>query len=139
MLLVAGLVGCDRSSEPGHAPRHSGRYVGIGTFYPGQMWQRMVVANQPRDAAAATLRDDEQIIVVVDSNSGEIRQCGNLTGYCIGMNPWTGRLGQRQAAPISLSEHGADLERADREASRETAQELETDANAAEAAPARHR
>ena len=89
--------------------QHGGRFLGIGVYQPGPLWSRMVAAARPTDSAAASVADDEQVIVVVDSNSGEIRQCGNLSGHCIGMNPWAGALGQGQTAPVALNAHAADL------------------------------
>jgi hypothetical protein len=73
----------------------------------------MTAAGRPGNPAAATTADDSQIIVVVDSNSGEIRQCGNLSGHCIGMNPWANALGQDRAAPVALDAHEIDLTRAE--------------------------
>jgi hypothetical protein len=95
-------------SEP---HRGGGRYFGIGIYSTDQLWSRMVGVTKNADAAKATLDDDSQIIVVVDSRTGEIRQCGNNSGYCVGMNPWTNKLGPQQGAPIGLSEHAADIQR----------------------------
>lgn len=103
LLLTACLAACGR--EPGPGPRHGGRYLGIGIYSPGAMWQRLAGAAGAQDGSAATLRDDEQVIVVVDSRTGEIRQCGNLSGHCIRMNPWSG-----PPAAARLTEHRADLE-----------------------------
>ncbi len=108
---TAALAACGVNDEQETASHH-GRYLGIGVYPAGSMWSRMVQANRPADPAAATTADDEQVIVVVDSQSGEVRQCGNLTGYCIGLNPWRASLGQGQAAPIPVTEHAADLDRA---------------------------
>ncbi len=60
-------------------------------------------------AAAAKVRDDDEIVVVVDSATGEVRQCGNLTGYCVGMNPWTRPLGASRTVPVNLSLHADQL------------------------------
>ena len=104
------LAGC---SAPADGPaadlaRH-GRYVGVGIYPVGQMWSQVVVANAPKDAATSRLGDDEQIIVVVDSATGELRQCGNLSGYCVGMSPWRGKLPPSQIAPIPLTKHADQL------------------------------
>ncbi len=48
-----------------------------------QLWIRAL----PKVAGKAGLADDEQVIVVVDSDTGEIRQCGALSGYCVGLRP----------------------------------------------------
>ena len=119
LLIVACLGGCGSAPDQPGASHHGGRYLGIGVYQAGRLWSRMVTANRPVDAAAANTDDDEQVIVVVDSRTGEVRQCGNLTGYCIGMNPWTGPSGQ--AAPVRLRQHAADLEAADRAAYPDTA------------------
>ena len=104
------LAGCGNRPEPQAAPHHGGRYLGVGTYPAGRMWSRQVTADRPADAAAATIADDEQIIVVVDSRTGEVRQCGNLSGRCIATNPW-GR-----TASVTLTEHAADLDRTDQTA-----------------------
>jgi hypothetical protein len=112
LLATFCLTACNNAPQPGPGGHRGGRYLGIGTYPAGRMWSRMVAAGPAADRAAATIADDEQIIVTVDSNTGEVRQCGNLTGHCIGMNPWTGVLGRGQAAPISVSEHAADADAA---------------------------
>jgi hypothetical protein len=93
MALVAfgllALAGCQKpAASPQGATAH-GRYLGVGVYEPGPMWRQIARSGAPAGAAAATLKDDEQVIVVVDSKTGEVRQCGNLSGVCIGMNPWT--------------------------------------------------
>jgi hypothetical protein len=109
------LAGCKKTTEPaaGEAAGPHGRYVGVGIYGAGSMWAKMVLANQPKDprtpqagsAGPAGLLDDEHVIVVVDSKTGEIRQCGDLSGYCIGMNPWSKPLTPSQSMPVSLTAH----------------------------------
>ena len=105
------LAGCGRPS--GQASERHGRYVGVGIYTPGDLWSKMVAADGAAVAAAPTpaakTTDDEQVIVVVDSDTGEIRQCGNLSGYCVGMNPWTKALTAAQTAPVRLTAHAAEL------------------------------
>ena len=140
LVFTASLAGCGAGPQDGSIPRQGGRYAGIGLYSPGEMWQRMVAAERPRDAATATLRDDEAVIVVVDSHTGEVRQCGNHTGYCISMQPWAGALGREQRLPVNLTEHLADVEAARDRQNQAGADELDTAANAAavnEAQPAR--
>jgi hypothetical protein len=105
LLLAFCVAGCGGRADSGPVPRHGGRYVGIGIYAPNAMWQRLAGAAPSEDRAAATLRDDEQVIVVVDSQTGEIRQCGNLSGHCIRMNPWSG-----QPAPARVTQHAADID-----------------------------
>lgn len=111
LIAAAILSACNNGPQPGPGGHRGGRYLGIGTYPAGRMWSRMVAADPAPNADAAAIADDEQIIVVVDSNTGEVRQCGNLTGHCIGMNPWTATLGRGQAAPVPVRQHAADADR----------------------------
>jgi hypothetical protein len=116
--LVAGAVvllfmaGCSKPSGmlAGGAPSHQGRFEGVGIYSPGRMWEQLVRAGSPTDAVASTLKDDEQVIVVIDSRTGEVRQCGNLSGYCVSMNPWTKPLAASQQAPLPLLKHSEQLD-----------------------------
>ena len=107
LLIAVGLGGCGGATDSGPGHRQGGRYHGIVIYAPGALWQRLAGAGRPDNPQAATLRDDEQVIVVVDSRTGEVRQCGNLSGHCIRMNPWA-----EQRAPANVIEHQADLDRA---------------------------
>jgi len=105
LLLMAGCRGS--VSNPwafGELGRH-GRYVGVGIYGPGRQWTRMVAAQQAGDNSAARPIDDQAIIVMSDTDTGELRACGDLTGYCIGMNPWQRPLASSQVAPIELTSH----------------------------------
>jgi hypothetical protein len=64
-----------------------------------------VAGKSPANTASAKLVDDQAIIVVTDSQTGEIRACGDLTGYCVGMNPWQIKLVGSQIAPVRLTTH----------------------------------
>jgi len=110
MTLLA-LAGCDRQdavSGPGHHGG-GGRYQGIGIYPADQLWPRLSAADTNKDQARALRADDGQIIIVVDTRTGEVRQCGNLSGYCVSMNPWSGPLAADRSAPVSLSKHAAEL------------------------------
>ena len=109
---MAGLIGCVKHSDDASSPAH-GRYLGVGVYAPGALWQKMVVDGAPKQAASAKLLDDEQVIVVVDSQTGEVRQCGNLSGYCTGLNPWSKSLAAAQSAPVALTIHADQLEAQD--------------------------
>lgn len=101
------LSGCDQQGAvSGAEPKSQGRYAGIGTYDAGRLWGQMAGIEAPSDAAAAKLEDDEHIIVVVDSHTGEVRQCGDYSGVCVVMNPWAGQ-GLRN--PVKLKKHAADL------------------------------
>ena len=105
-LIACLLVGCDRHDSTASGLKSRGRYAGIGTYDAGRLWQQ-IVAPDPKDPAAAKLADDEHVIVVLDSHTGEVRQCGDHSGYCVAMNPWsTGSA----AAPVKLVKHAADLD-----------------------------
>ena len=102
-VIAMGLCGCGKWSSPGVG---HGRYQGVGTFPVGRMWAQMNAA-AAKDPTAGGLRDDEQIIVVVDSKTGEVRECGNLSGHCISLQPWSGAV---PAAPASLAKHADQLD-----------------------------
>jgi hypothetical protein len=113
VLIVLGAASCKRADAVGGAgPQHGdGRYQGVGLFEPGRMWRELVPFAQTRDPAEARLSDDERVIVVVDSRTGEIRQCGNLSGYCLTSNPWSPPAKSAQAAPARLVRHADDIDR----------------------------
>lgn len=102
-----GVGACQKAAAPADTTlaAHHGRYVGIGIYTPGTPWTKLVAAGTPPDTPAARAIDDQAIIVVTDSDTGEIRACGDLTGYCVGMNPWNKALVPAQTAPINLTEH----------------------------------
>ena len=108
VLAGVALTGCQRKADaPSSSPFGStarGRYLGVAVYAPGRMWEQIVRAAAPA-GAAATLKDDEQVVVVVDSATGELRQCGNLSGFCIAMNPWS-----NPAAPAALLKHAQQLD-----------------------------
>jgi hypothetical protein len=109
MLLVAAasLTGC-QAAEVGGGGGHDvnrGRYTGIGIYSADAMWAKIAVDEKPADAASATPADDTTVIVVVDTNSGEVRQCGNLSGRCVAMNPWSRAIGKPGTAPLPLTDH----------------------------------
>jgi hypothetical protein len=82
------------------------------------MWSQTAGPAASKDQAVAKLEDDENIIVVIDTHTGEVRQCGDHSGICVAMNPWSGQ-GAPLAAPVKLKKHAADLdaeEQADRAA-----------------------
>lgn len=94
-----------------------GRYVAVGIYAPGLLWEQLSPRNKPGaaetsaiDAASANLTDDQQILVVMDSATGELRQCGNLSGHCIGFNPWAKSLEAGQSAPVQLLKHAQQLQ-----------------------------
>ena len=86
-----------------------GRYAGVGVYTPGAAWSKMVTAGRPKDSAVAQPSDDGAVIVMVDSVTGEVRGCGDMTGYCVGMNPWKSPLAPGQIAPVPLN-RAADAE-----------------------------
>ena len=106
VILVAGLA-LGSCGGPVDITKHgpSGRYAGVGIYMADRTWTRMSDADKPSDKARSTVSDDQVVIVVVDSNTGELRQCGNMSGYCTGMNPWTRPLGAPQTNPVRVTEH----------------------------------
>lgn len=79
-----------------------GHYAGVGVYSPGDPWRRLT-GDQPAAQGAARTSDDQAVFVVVDSNTGEIRSCGDLSGYCIGMNPWAKPLAAGHTIPAALA------------------------------------
>jgi len=105
VLSAMALAGCHRMADRAdEAPVH-GRYAGVGIYGPGKSWTRLIAAQQKADGPAARTIDDQAIIVMVDSTTGEVRSCGDMTGYCVGMNPWKTALAGAQLAPVDLTEH----------------------------------
>jgi hypothetical protein len=97
-------MAADQPGFFGMGSKH-GRYTAVGIYAPGQAWTKMAPDDKAADPAAAKQADDQAIIVVGDSQTGEIRACGDMTGHCIGMNPWKAPLVGGQLAPIKLTEH----------------------------------
>ena len=92
------------SDDPGFLGLGSkhGRYAAVGIYQPGDAWAKMMVDQQTSTADAARQLLDEAIIVVADSQTGEVRACGDMSGYCVGMNPWKKALTGAQIGPIRL-------------------------------------
>ena len=112
MLALIVLTGCSQDQAVNAADFESkrpGRYAGIGTFEPGRLWEQLAGTPASKDPQAATLADDEHIIVVLDSHTGEIRQCGDHSGVCVAMNPWSDKAAPL-AVPTRLAKHAADLD-----------------------------
>jgi hypothetical protein len=115
------LSGCHfQEGARGGPPPHHGRYAGIGVFDAGSMWSHADIGPKGKDSAAANLSDDEHVIVVVDSDTGEVRECGDHSGLCFAMNPWTAAIAGRQL-PAKLDAHRDDLMKADLKESAPTA------------------
>jgi hypothetical protein len=104
-LSVLVLSGCQKSGFDQIGASGHGRYVGVGHYSPGLMWLQIAHADQPKDPAGSRISDDDQIIIVMDSNTGEVRQCGNLSGVCVAMNPWSKPVAASQTAPVLLAKH----------------------------------
>ena len=108
-LVAMGLLlsGCNKPSDVSLAgPKNQGRFAGIGVFDAGRLWAEMRVSSSTTDPATARIADDEHVIVVLDSHTGEVRQCGDYSGYCVAMNPWSGSLAR---LPVKLTKHASDL------------------------------
>jgi hypothetical protein len=110
------LSGCQKGALDQIGTSGHGRYVGVGHYSPGPVWAQIAHADQPKDPAGSRLGDDDQIIVVMDSNTGEVRQCGNLSGVCVAMNPWSRPVAASQTAPVLLAKHADQLGKAAQDA-----------------------
>jgi hypothetical protein len=115
------LTGCGKKADNlfgGDNRIGQGRYQGVGHFPASRLWREVVRPSATNDPARALPKDDDEVIVVLDSTTGEVRQCGNFSGRCIGMNPWTAPLAETEKAPASLTKHLDRIE-ADQDAERE--------------------
>ena len=109
LIMSTALVACGKKADsaagdvwsPFGTTAKPGRYIGVGIYSPGEIWSR-IVHDGPPPAGPIKPADDQAIIVVVDSKTGEIRSCGDLSGYCVGMNPWKTPLPPSQSAPIAV-------------------------------------
>jgi hypothetical protein len=107
----AALCGCNpqaaamnESVEATHD--EGGRYAGIGTYQADSVWNDIEGAAATNDAELAGQRDDSQIIIVTNRHTGEIRQCGNYSGFCIVMNPWKGESrANAPQSPVRIDRH----------------------------------
>jgi hypothetical protein len=102
----AGLGGCHGGAVWARSGEAHGRYVGVGIYGPTAQWRQLVDDQKPSSPLAAQRQDDQVILVTADSTTGELRACGDLSGYCIGLNPWKQPLGAQQRSPVSVSAHG---------------------------------
>lgn len=137
--VAPGLGGCRRSDVFAEGDHQGGRYSGVGIYIPNVAWTKMVEDERPKSEATATLADDEAIIVVTDSRTGEVRACGDLSGHCVGMNPWQAGLAKSQMTPVSVTQHAnptgdVATHTADRDAAVSDANAAMASANAAEKA-----
>lgn len=107
VLPIMLLTGCKlaQAGAAMDADTSRGRYSGIGTFDAGELWRRMKDVPESQAEDAARISDDEHVIVVVDTRTGEVRQCGDHSGYCVAMNPWNGK-----TEPVSLKLHADGLD-----------------------------
>jgi len=110
LLLLAAMLalsGCKKMEAVTEGHSHgSGRYAGIGLYSPNRLWEKLTIKEEPGNTSAANLADDDMIVVTVDTKTGEIRQCGNLSGRCLASNPWKGT---GLPLPANVSIHAAEL------------------------------
>ncbi len=113
------LASCDQgpSSSGGSGQEGRGRYSGIGIYEAGRLWAQIKLDPATQPAGKAGLSDDEHVIVVVDNRSGEVRQCGDHSGICFAMNPWS-RGRDATSLPLALDKTAAELDAEQEEAAR---------------------
>jgi hypothetical protein len=97
---LALLAGC--GPYQGQSPHGHGRYEGIGIGPAGDAWRKLADAPKSTDAKQANLGDDDYLIVVTDSQTGEVRECGDRSGFCIRLDPWRGTA---PTVPLAVTEH----------------------------------
>ncbi len=106
-VILLTLCSCQKveSAFPDGSTATRGRYAGIGLYSTDTTWREAAQAQDPKDPALARLADDDIVIVTADSQTGEIRQCGNLSGFCITMNPWQADGKTLPHLPLKLLNH----------------------------------
>jgi hypothetical protein len=114
LTLLAGLLAGCSGKPTDKAEKAPARYSGVGIYEASRLWQEMAAVDPSSDPMAAKLVDDEHIIVVVDSHTGEIRQCGDLSGYCVTTNPWAANGTVSPTLPAKLKKHRVDLDEEER-------------------------
>jgi len=109
-VVALGASACRRISDADAAMDPTGQagrigYIAVGIYTPSVVWQRLVEGGAQTQVKETSARkvDDQAIIVVQNSRTGDIRACGDMTGYCVGMNPWAKPPGQ--LTPVSLTDH----------------------------------
>ena len=98
------LLGGCRESLSTDPNGDGGRYRGIGIATPGKQWTKIAAAPKPGDAKTATLADDDYVVFVTDSQTGEVRECGDRTGFCVRFQPWKH---PAPLAPVALTDHAS--------------------------------
>ena len=96
--LLSLLGACSRRIDA--PPQAQGRYAGVGVFAAGRAWPVLTAGAGARGDVAG-LADDETIVAVTDTRTGEIRECGALSGVCVGFNPWLRPAGAGAPAPLN--------------------------------------
>ena len=112
VMAVLALASCGQDAATdlqGGPAKSPDRYSGIGTFPTDRLWKQLANPPAVNDPKAASVADDEQIIVVIDGHTGEVRQCGDHSGVCVAMNPWSSSASPI-AAPMKLTKNAADLD-----------------------------
>ena len=107
IMTLFALTGCNRA-QSADAGSEDGHYSGVGIYEADGVWKHVRGAPATK-GELAKLKDDSKIIVVVDRTSGEIRQCGNHSGFCVAMNPWKGAA---LSLPAALDAHADEIDTA---------------------------
>lgn len=103
VVISAGLLISGCGPHLANAPhRGEGRYQGIAIGPAGDAWRKLADAPKPLSAKIANLADDDYLIVVTDTTSGEVRECGDRSGFCVQLRPWDK---PAPLAPLAVTEH----------------------------------
>ena len=73
LLACLDLTACGKESEPKGPSASHGRYLGVGTYPAGRLWEHLAGAPEPRDKAKARLAK-------AGCRAGKIRGRGRVVG-----------------------------------------------------------
>lgn len=121
-LIIATLSGCGYQESAAGPKPPNGRYIGVGIYDAGELWRQ--IKSEGPVTGKASRDDDDRIIVVVDIRTGEVRQCGNMSGRCVSANPWSQSIEPQEKLPAALLKNAAQLASELQSEATETQEEL---------------
>lgn len=82
------LTSCDQLPVADSKDSDPGRYHAVGIYSAGTSWKALKADEKNLPDLTAHIRHDEVVIVTIDGKTGEMRQCGNYSGFCVKLNAW---------------------------------------------------